>query len=123
MDSFLTAGETPAGPRNALILGSFALAFAGQATVTLAMDEEAMRALMRKSDCFKCHAIDRKKDGPPYKEVARKYKDKADAEDKLFIHLTTHPKVEVDYVEEEHVSLKTKDESEIRGVIQWILTR
>ncbi|MFZ5511095.1 MAG: c-type cytochrome [Pseudomonadota bacterium] len=80
-------------------------------------------SLARKSDCFKCHAIDKKKDGPPYKEIAAKYKGKADAEQKLFTHLTTSPKVKVDDKEEEHTSLKTKNEAEIRNVVQWILSR
>ena len=47
-----------------------------------AVDADAAQALLKKSDCLKCHAIDKKKDGPPYKEVAKKYKGKADAEDK-----------------------------------------
>ena len=46
-----------------------------------APDADAAQALLKKSDCFKCHAIDKKKDGPPFKETAKKYKGKADAED------------------------------------------
>jgi cytochrome c len=88
-----------------------------------ALDADAAQALVKKSDCLKCHAIDKKKDGPSYKEVAAKYKGKPDAEQKLFTHVTTNPKVKVDGKEEEHTSLKTKDEAEIRNVIQWILSR
>ena len=51
------------------------------------------------------------------------YKGKADAEQKLFVHLTTNPKVKIDGVEEEHSALKTKNEPEIRNVVQWILSR
>jgi cytochrome c len=93
------------------------------ATSAHAVDEAAALALAKKSDCLKCHAIDKKKDGPAYKEVAAKYKGKADAEQKLFTHLTTSPKVKIDGKEEEHTSLKTKDEAEIRNVVQWILSR
>jgi cytochrome c551/c552 len=71
----------------------------------------------------KCHAVDKKKDGPSYKETAAKYKGKADAEQKLYTHLTTNPKVKIDGKEEEHTSLKTKNEPEIRNVVQWILSR
>ena len=35
----------------------------------------------------------------------------------------TFDKVKVDGKEEEHTSLKTKDEAEVRNVIQWILSR
>jgi cytochrome c len=87
-----------------------------------APDPDAAQALMRKSDCFKCHAVDKKKDGPPFKEVAKKYKGKAEAEDKLFKHITTSPTVEIDGKKEEHRQIKTKDEGEIKNVVQWILS-
>lgn len=88
-----------------------------------AIDADAAQSLAKKSDCFKCHAIDKKKDGPPYKEIASKNKGKPEAPDKLFKHLTTNPKVKVDGKEEEHTTLKTKNEAEIRNVIAWILSR
>ena len=91
-------------------------------TANAAADAEAAQALLKKSDCFKCHAIDKKKDGPPYKEVSKKYKGKADAEDKLYKHMTTNPKVKIDDKEEEHKSIKSKDKAEITNAIQWILS-
>ena len=86
-----------------------------------AVDADAAQALLKKSDCFKCHAIDKKKDGTPYKEVAKKYKGKADAEDKLTKHITLKPMVEIDGKKEEHKSIKTKDAAEIKNLVQWIL--
>jgi len=86
-------------------------------------DDAAVEALMKKSNCFKCHAVDKKKDGPSFKETAGKYKGKPDAEAKLYTHLTTHPMVKVDGKEEKHDSLKTTDDAEIKAVIQWILSR
>jgi len=100
-----------------------ALALAAGASSVQAQDVDAAMALAKKSDCLKCHAVDKKKDGPSYKEVAAKYKGKADGEQKLFVHLTTSPKVKIDGKEEEHTSLKTRNEAEIRNVVQWILTR
>ncbi len=88
-----------------------------------ATDAPAAEALAKKSKCLTCHSIDKKKDGPSFKEIAAKYKDKADAEQRLFIQLTTSPKVKVDGKEETHESLKTKNDAEIRNVIRWILTR
>lgn len=104
-------------------LSALVLACVGAASSAQAADAAAAEALARKSDCFKCHAIDKKKDGPPYKEISAKYKGKADAEQKLYTHLTTNPKVEVDGNKEEHTSLKTKNEADIRNVVQWILSR
>jgi len=88
-----------------------------------AVDADAAQALMKKSNCFKCHSLDKKKDGPAYQEVAAKLKGKADAEQKLYTHLTTHPKVKVDGKEEEHVSLKTTDDAQIKNVIRFILAQ
>jgi len=87
-----------------------------------AVDADAAQALLKKSDCFKCHAIDKKKDGTPYKEVAKKYKGKADAEDKLTKHITTAPMVEIDGKKEEHKQIKSKDPAEIKNIVQWILS-
>ena len=88
-----------------------------------AADAAAALALARKSDCLKCHAVDKKKDGPSYKDVAAKYKGKPDAEAKLYTHLTTNPMVEIEGEKEEHTSLKTKNDAEIRNVVQWILSQ
>ncbi|MBW7899854.1 MAG: c-type cytochrome [Rhodocyclaceae bacterium] len=84
-------------------------------------DADAAKALLKKNDCFKCHALDKKKDGPSYKEVAAKHKGEADAEQKLLTHMTTSPKVKVDGKEEEHKQIKGKDE-EIQNLIKWILS-
>ncbi len=88
-----------------------------------ALDADGVQALMRKSDCFKCHAVDKKKDGPMYREIAAKLKAKPDSEQKLYTHLTTNPKVEVDGKKEDHVALKTKNDADIKDVIKWILSR
>jgi cytochrome c len=93
------------------------------ATSANAFDEDAAKHLMKKSNCFKCHAIDKKKDAPSYQEIAKKMKSKPDAEKELYTHLTTHPKVKVEGKEEEHASLKTKDDAEIKNVIQFILAQ
>ena len=88
-----------------------------------AVDADAAQALMKKSNCFKCHSLDKKKDGPAYQEVAAKLKGKADAEQKLYTHLTTHPTIKVDGKEEKHESLKTTDDKEIKNVVSWVLSR
>jgi cytochrome c len=89
----------------------------------LAADDAAAEALMKKSGCFKCHSIDKKKDAPNYKEIAAKWKGKPDAEAKLATHLTTNPKVKVDGKEEAHDNLKTKSDADVKNAVQFILTR
>lgn len=88
-----------------------------------AIDADAAQALIKRSDCGKCHAVDKKKDGPSFKETATKLKGKAGAEDELYKHLTTGPKVKIDGKEEEHKIVKSKDEAEIRNLVRWILSR
>ena len=87
-----------------------------------AVDEDAARALAKKSDCFKCHTVDQKKDGPAYREVAKKYRGKADAEAKLYTHVTTSPKVKIDGEEENHQMVKSKVDAEIYNLISFILS-
>jgi cytochrome c len=87
-----------------------------------AVDADAAQALLKKSNCTKCHAADKKKDGPAYKEVAKKYKGKADAESKLLTHITTGPMVEMDGKKEEHAKIKSTDVGEQKNLVQWILS-
>ena len=107
--------------RGALWAGIASLVLA--ATPAWALDADAALALAKKSNCTKCHSVSAKKEGPPYKETAAKYKGKADAEQKLFTHLTTSPMVKVDGKEEEHTAVKSKDEAEIKNLIAYILSQ
>jgi len=105
-------------------LVAFAVAWGGVGLAAAAdVDADAAQALLKKSDCGKCHAVDKKKDGPPYKETAAKLKGKAGAEDELYKHLTTGPMVKIDGKEEQHKKVNSTDEAEVRNLIRWILTR
>src|SRR5581483_2691685 len=88
-----------------------------------AQDAAAAEALMKKSGCFKCHSVTAKKDGPSYKSVTEKYKGKPDAEATLVKHITTGPTVKIDGKEERHEIIKSKDDKEIKNVVQYILSR
>jgi cytochrome c len=105
------------------LIGVALAAFAHTVAMAADVDEDSANALLKKSGCTKCHSLDKKKEGPPYKETAAKYNGKPDAEESLYKHLTTNPKVKVDGKEEEHTSLKTKNDNEIKNVVRWILTR
>lgn len=88
-----------------------------------AVDVEAAKTLARQNGCFKCHAVDKKKEGSSYREVAAKYKGKAGAEERLYKHITTGEKAKFeDGHEEDHKIIKTKDEKEIKNLISWILS-
>jgi len=106
-----------------LLASLVAVLLAGSAFIVDAADDAAAEALVKKSKCLNCHSVDKKKDGPSFKETAGKYKGKPDAEQKLFTHLTTNPKVKVDGKEEAHENLKTKNDAEVKNVIGWILSR
>lgn len=88
-----------------------------------ALDVAAAEALLLSNKCAKCHSVDKKKDGPAFKVTATKYKGKADAEARLFTHLTTAPTVEIDGVKEEHQKIKAKDDAAVKNLTKYILSR
>jgi cytochrome c len=111
------------GLSTSILLGAAISLAAGTAMAADAVDADSAQALIKKSDCGKCHAVDKKKDGPSFKETAEKLKGKAGAEDEVYKHLTTAPKVKIDGKEEEHKMVKSKDEAEVRNLVRWILSR
>jgi len=88
---------------NLIIAASFALAAAGAAN--------AQEALAKSSGCLNCHAVDTKKVGPSFKDVAAKYKGKADAE-KILVDKTSGGK--------DHPAVKASP-AEITGLVKWVL--
>ena len=87
------------------------------------VDVASAEAVLKEGKCSKCHSVDKQKDGPSFKKTAAKYKGKADAEAKLYTHLTTAPMVKMDGVEEEHTKVKSKDEAAVRNLARYILSR
>lgn len=83
----------------------------------------ADEALAKSNGCLKCHAVDKKKDGPAFQEVAKKYKGKADAEAKLTTFLSKGGKVKVDGVEEDHKTVKGGDAAAAATLAKWVLSR
>ena len=77
---------------------------------------QADEALAKTKGCTACHANDKKVIGPAYKEVAKKYKGKADAEAKLTAFLSKGGKIKVDGVEDDHKTVKGGDAAESRSV-------
>jgi cytochrome c len=98
----------------------FALVFSTHAE---AVDAEAAQALAKQNNCFRCHGIDKDKDGPAWKKIASKYKALPNAEEKLTRHLTSGEKAKFpDGHEEEHKILKSDDPAETKNLVDWILS-
>ncbi|MCX7165299.1 MAG: c-type cytochrome [Rhodocyclales bacterium] len=106
------------------LIGSLFFALAGLAPVHAAVDEAAAKALAKKNDCFKCHAIDKTKKGPSYQKIAAKYKEKKLGEKDAIKQMTTGPKVKLeDGTEEDHKNIETRDPKELSNLAQWILSQ
>lgn len=90
------------------------------------VDVEAAKALARQNNCFKCHSMEKEKDGPAYKKVAEKFKGKEGAEARLIEHITTGENAKFpDGHEEAHKIVKTSppnDMAQIKNLVDWILS-
>ena len=85
------------------------------ASITLASTgaASAQEALAKSSGCLNCHAVDTKKMGPAFKDVAAKYKGKADAEATLTAKLSEgkgHPAVKA-------------SADDVKSLVKWVLTQ
>jgi cytochrome c len=83
------------------------------AGVAVAGSANAQEALAKSSGCLNCHAVDTKKIGPAFKDVAAKYKGKADAEATLVATLSAakgHPEV------------KAKGD-DLKSLVKWVLSQ
>ena len=112
-------------PHRPVSLAALSIAVAAMLTpaAAVAVDATAAQALARQNNCFKCHAVDKKKEGPAWKEVAAKLKSDKDAEAKLTKHLTSGPKVKFDDGhEEDHPIIKAKSPDDTKNLVQWILS-
>ena len=71
----------------------------------------AQEALAKSSGCMNCHDMTAKKMGPSFKDVAAKYKGKADAEATLATKISTakgHPEVKA-------------SPDDVKSLVKWIL--
>ena len=81
------------------------LAFSGQVLAT--------EAMAKADGCMNCHAVDSKKVGPSFKEVAAKYKGKADAEATLIAKIggaKGHPATKA-------------SPADLKSIVQWVLAQ
>ena len=118
----LSLSQATAG---ALLACAIMLAPSAEAASTPGFDEAKAKALFKRNDCSKCHAPDRDKKGPGLQKIAKENKGKPGAEEKLIKQLTANPKVKMldSGKEEEHKAVDTKDMSEIKNLVAWILAQ
>jgi len=98
-----------------------ALASPLQAVAAAPNEADAM-ALLKESKCTTCHSVDKKKDGPAYVAVSKKYKGNPEAVAKLTTWVSKKHTVKIDGEEEEHGMVKTRDPARISNLVTWILS-
>lgn len=74
---------------------------------------QASAELAQKSGCMTCHAVDTKKMGPAFKDVAKKYKGQAAAEADLVTKLKSG---------KGHPAVKASDE-DTKTLVKWVLSQ
>ena len=90
--------------RIAIAAAAAALVFAAGAAI-------ASPELAKKNGCTNCHEVDKKKVGPAFKDIAAKYKGKADAADKIAGELKAG---------KGHPAVKASDD-DIKALVKWVL--
>jgi cytochrome c len=91
------------------------IALAAVASIGLAATgaANAQEALAKSDGCLNCHDVNAKKVGPSFKEVAAKYKGKADAEAMLVAKITEG---------KGHPATKASPD-DAKSLIKWVLSQ
>jgi cytochrome c len=92
---------------------SFVIAAVVAAGLAAAGAANAQEALAKSSGCMNCHDVSTKKIGPSFKDVAAKYKGKADAETTLVAKLEEH---------KGHPEVKAKGD-DLKSLVKWVLSQ
>ena len=112
--------------RSVRILCMISAAYALSASpAAFAVDADAALKLAKQNGCLKCHDVEATKDGPAYRDVAAKYKDKDHAESvkRIVEHMTSGEKAKFpDGHEEAHKKIKVKDVEKQKNLAEWILS-
>lgn len=87
------------------------LTLAVAAGLTMAGAANAQEDLAKSGGCMTCHAVDTKKMGPSFKDIAAKYKGKADAQATIVANLKAA---------KGHPAVKTSD-ADTAAIVKWIL--
>jgi cytochrome c len=93
------------------LMKSMLIAVVAMLTLGAAGIAGASEALAKSDGCLNCHAVDTKKIGPAFKDIAAKYKGQADAEAKLVAKLKegkAHPATKA-------------SEDDTKAIVKWVL--
>lgn len=105
---------------SAVFAGLLSILVSGNA---LAFDADAAKTLAQDNKCFRCHSIDKEKDGPAWTKISAKFKAESNGQEKLLHHLTSGEIAKFpDGHEEPHKVLKTDDPAAAKNLVEWILS-
>ena len=109
-----------------LLAAAIALVLVAATSANAAVDVEAAKALAKADDCLKCHAAEKEKKGPSMKEIADKYRGKADGQEKAIKNMTEAMEVELrpkgSGKKEKHKVISTKKPEELKNMADWYLS-
>lgn len=109
--------------RHWIAVASFGAIAMVASTGARSADAAAAEGLARQSRCFNCHAVDKKKAAPSFKEVAAKYKGNGGAAAKLTQHVTGAGKIAGEGGKvEDHPAVKSKKPEDVKNLVDWILS-
>lgn len=91
---------------------TFVIAAIAAAGILMTGAASADEALAKKDGCLACHGIDKKTMGSAFKDIAAKYKGKADAQAKIVASLKAG---------KDHPAVKANDE-DLDKLVKWILS-
>ena len=89
-----------------------AMAVVASITMAAAGTASAQEALAKRSGCLNCHAVDTKKLGPAFKDVAAKYKGKAGADAALVAKVSGG---------KDHPTVKAGGD-DVKSLVKWVLS-
>lgn len=110
-------------PFRRLPIAALAALLAAPVAAAAAPDEADASALLKASKCLTCHSVDKEKDGPSYREVAREYRDDPQARQKIVEWLSSEHDIEIDGEPDTHPAARSKDPARLGNLAAWVLSR
>jgi len=91
------------------------------------INSEQAKALIAKNGCYRCHSLDKDKNGPSFQKIANFYRAKPEAQSRLIEHFTSGEKARfIDDHLESHMVVKTipeNDRAQLDNLVNWVLAQ
>jgi cytochrome c len=94
---------------------------AAVAAASLSSPAHASQELIKKARCVACHAVDAKRVGPAYRDVAQKYRGQADAAARLFEKIRHGGTGAWGQIPMPPNGADKISDADLKTVVQWIL--